>query len=173
MADLCLISTTTIICLLMNLPMLPAEWLWRFELMTVVPSAIILSYSASRIWRIGGEEAAIFSAVIIVLSASQAVSTTMTIHPTISYRGYLDLVEMKNKIPAGSLIVVCKPSLRYWAEYVMHGSDVTFGQLWKMPPQTLQSYQHVFLILQRGRAPHIPSEIVFVGRVYMLVELKL
>ncbi len=173
MADLCLISTTTIICLLMNLPVIPAEWLWRFELMTVVPSAIILSYSASRIWKIGKEEAAIFAAIIIVFSASQAISVAITIHPTISYQGYLDLVGMKNKIPAGSLIVVCKPGLRYWAEYVMYGSDVTFGKLWKMPPQMLRSYQHVFLILQRGRAPHVPSRIVFVGRVYMLVELKL
>ena len=173
MADLCLISTMTIICLLMNLPVIPAEWLWRFELMTVVPSAIILSYSASRIWKIGREEAAIFATIIIVLSASQAISTAMTIHPTISYQGYMDLLEMKNKIPVGSLIVVSKPSLRYWAEYVMYGSDVTFGQLWKMPPQTLRSYQHIFLIFQRGRAPHVPSKIVFVGRVYVLVELKL
>jgi len=173
MADLCLISTTTIICLLMNLPVIPAEWLWRFELMTVVSSTIILSYCASRIWKIGREDAAIFAAIIIVLSASQAISTAMTIHPTISYQGYLDLLEMKKKIPAGSLIVVSKPSLRYWAEYVMYESNVTFGQLWKIPPQTLQSYQHIFLIFQKGRAPHIPSNKIFIGRVYVLIELKL
>jgi len=42
------VATVTIIGILLSLPFIPQEWLWRFLLMEFVPTAFIIGYAASK-----------------------------------------------------------------------------------------------------------------------------
>jgi len=94
---LLLLSVTTIVGFILCFPFIPTEWLIRFQLMIVVPTAIILSCGISKIWSCKGKQLVAFVLLIAVLSfyVMQTMNTLAVIRPTISEEGYLDLVEIK------------------------------------------------------------------------------
>ena len=172
-----LLAATTSMGSIICFPLIPPQWLGRFLLMLVVPTAIIVSYGLSRanmqIHGADGKSRSLASVASIVLIAIclaffiiQAVNTATTVRPTISYEGYLDLVDMKSRIPPNS-IVLTEPAVSYWVQYV-----VDVGRTF---PGVLRKYSNALAIFFRDRTPPWLSpasfKAVYVGRIFVLVEL--
>lgn len=172
---LLLLSVTTIAGSLMCFPLIPSEWLSRFQLMIVVPTAIILSYGISKMWNLNNANSKFTAMVLLVICLSffvvQSVSITTSIRPTISDVGYLDLVNMKNQIPSDSIIAVSDYGIRYWVEYVDE-VDITHGRVDELSPELWQSYSHVLGLFFKNQVPRIPFKTIFVGNVFILAELQ-
>jgi len=161
---------------LLGLPFIPREWLWRFMLMEFVPISIILSYGLSKVdpllsVKIKDPLLRGFLALMIIgLCLSplivQAVDMRMFVRPTISYAGYLDLTEMRKRIPADS-VVIAQGSLGYWVEYI---SRVDVAR--KPSPSLWQSYSHVLGLFDRRRMLPFAKRLkpVYKGRALILVE---
>jgi len=172
---LLLLSVTTIVGSIMCFPLIPSEWLMRFQLMIVIPTAIILSYGISKIWNLNNANSKSIAMVLLVICLSffvtQSVSITTSIRPTISDAGYLDLVNMKNQIPSDSIIAVSDYGIRYWVEYI-DKVDITHGRIDELSPDLWQSYLHVLGLFFENQVPQIPLKNIFVGNVYILAELQ-
>lgn len=169
------LSVTTIVGFIMCFPLIPSEWLSRFQLMIVVPTAIILSYGISKMWNLNNANSKFIAMVLLVICLSffvaQSVSITTIIHPTISDAGYLDLVNMKNQIPSDSIIAVSDYGIRYWVEYVDE-VDTTHGRIDELSRDLWQSYSHVLVLFFKSQVPRILFKTIFVGNVYILAELQ-
>jgi 4-amino-4-deoxy-L-arabinose transferase-like glycosyltransferase len=172
---LLLLSVTTIVGFIMCFPLIPSEWLSRFQLMIVIPTAIILSYGISKIWSLNDTNSKIIAMVLLAICLSffvaQSVSITTSIRPTISDAGYLDLVDMKNQIPSDSIIAVSDYGIRYWVEYVDE-VDITHGRIDELSPDLWQSYSHVLGLFFKNQVPRIDFKTIFVGNVFILAELQ-
>lgn len=172
---LLLLSVTTVVGSMMCFPFIPTEWLSRFQLMIVVPTAIILSYGISKIWSHNKGDlkfvAVVLAVIVLSFSVAQTMSVATSIRPTISDAGYLDLVDMKNQIPSDSIIAVSDYGIRYWVEYV-DKVDITHGRIDELSPDLWQSYSHVLGLFFKNQVPRISFKTIFVGNVFILVELQ-
>jgi len=172
---LLLLSATTIVGSIICFPLIPSEWLSRFQLMTVIPIAIILSYGLSKMWGLNNANCKFIAMVLLAICLSffvaQSVSITRNIHPTISDAGYLDLVNMKNQIPSDSIIAVCDYGIRYWVEYVDE-VGITHGRIDELSPELWQSYSHVLGLFFKNQVLRVPFKTIFVGNVFILAELQ-
>jgi len=173
--SLLLLSVTTIVGFIMCFPLIPSEWLGRFQLMTVVPTAIILSYGISKMWNLNNRNSKFVATVLLAISLSffvaQSVGITTIIRPTISDEGYLDLVNMKNQIPSSSIIAVSDYGIRYWVEYVDE-VETTHGRIDELSPDLWKSYSHILGLFFKNQVPPIPFKTIFVGNVFILAELQ-
>jgi len=168
---LLLLVSTTSMGVIISFPLIPPEWLGRFLLMFVVPTVIIMSYGLSRVClhfhTLGGTlryVAPIISMLGLAFFVIQASNVATRVHPTISYRGYLDLVDMKSWIPPNSIVVAEFP-IGYWVQYVDEVDIGTFS------PEIWETHQHVFAVYFKNKIPPAPSRIIYVGKVFILVEL--
>jgi len=167
-----LLASTTSMGAIMCFPLIPPEWLGRFLLMIVVPTVIIVSHGLSRIslhiHGLGGNSRSDASIILIIVCLTffiiQASNIAVSVHPTISYEGYLDLVDMKRWIPSNSIVVTEFPIV-YWVQYV---DEVDVG---KPSPEVWGTYQHVFAIFFKDRVPPFHFRVIYVGKVFILVEL--
>jgi len=170
-----MIGLMTIAGSIMCFPLIPSEWLSRFQLMIFVPSAIILSYGICKMWNLNNAKSKFIAMVLLVICLSffvaQSVSITTIIRPTISDEGYLDLVNMKNQIPSNSIIAVSDYGIRYWVEYVDE-VDITHGRVNELSPDLWRSYSHVLGLFFKNQAPRVPFKTIFVGNVFILAELQ-
>jgi 4-amino-4-deoxy-L-arabinose transferase-like glycosyltransferase len=171
---LLLLAVVTAVGLVISFPLMPSDLLGRFLLMMVVPTAIVLSYSISKIWNLEGKDLKFVALALVVASliffVGQSFRTIAVINPSVSNVGYLDLTDMKDRIDSDSVIVAPRgQGLGYWIEYVedvdVLGIDDLSLDLW-------QSYSHVLGVFPKNRIPSIPHQTIFVGRVYILVEVK-
>ena len=166
-----LLTITTSMGSIMCFPLIPNEWLGRFLLMMVVPTAIILSYGLSKMNEILNRNSKFnVSSVLVVVCLTffvvQAGSIAVNINPTITYVEYLDLVNMKSHIPPDSIIAV-PHGMYYWVQYI---DEVDVGQL---SPDLWQSYSHVLGLFFKGNVPPVPfNQTIFVGNILILVELQ-
>lgn len=168
-----LLAATTSMGAIICFPLIPPNWLGRFMLMTVVPTAIIVSYGLSeiskRMNRTRGNPLSDASTALIMIflavSVLQAAEAASKVHPTISYEGYLDLVDMKSRIPPDSVVVADFP-VGYWVEYVDE-VDVE-----KPTPEIWSTHQRVLGVFFKDRIPPVYSRVIYKGRVFVLVELR-
>ena len=184
---LLLLTVTTVVGIILSFPLIPYEWLWRFLLMFVLPTAILLSFGFSTLWRLiqrldpkrfsfdsrlALDVGSIFLVAICVLFfVGQSVSYANRIRPTISYAGYLDLVDMKNHIPEDAILLPPRQhGMHYWVQYVedvplLGGGNRISSALW-------QSYSHVLCLFPKGQNPGLPLRTIFVGRIFVLAEVQ-
>jgi len=168
-----LLSAVTSMSSMISFPLIPPNWLWRLMLMIVVPTAIIFSQGLSEVNRLmkrtGGNPLSEASTALIIISLAffimQAGYAAEKARPTISYEGYLDLVEMKDKIPPDSL-VVADFHVAYWVEYV---DEVAVE---RATPEIWRTHQHVLGVFFKNRPPPFPFRVIYRGRVFVLVELQ-
>jgi len=172
-----LLSVVTLTGILLSLPFIPPQWLWRLLLMEFIPVALILSYGlwrlSHRLLRIEQRGVAVFLVSICLIPfLFQSVNTALHVRPTIDQPGLHDLEEMKARIPEGSVVVLYVGEILYWVEYV---GDIDIAH---RPSEELwQSYAHVLGLLRRNdprprvRALIKGSEPLFEGEVFLLVEL--
>jgi hypothetical protein len=158
------LTVVTAIGLILSLPFVPSEWLWRFLLMEFIPIAFILGYSVSKMER--KVAVIIFLIIVIFPIVIQGVEASKHMGPTINEKGYSELVAMRGVLPSDSVVVV-EPRLMYWVEYVTELNTV------RSPSPTLwQSYEHVLALIQKtpqSTAP--PGRTLFDGDVFLLIEL--
>ena len=166
-----LLTVTTTVGSITCFPLIPNEWLGRFLLMFVVPTAIILSYGLSKINELLGKISKINVSLFLITFClaffiMQALSIAVQIRPTIGYGVYLDLVNMKSHIPPNSVVVVPVHGMYYWVQYVC---EVDVGQ----PSNDLwQSYSHVLGLFPKDNLPpSLSNRTLFVGKILVLVEL--
>lgn len=146
------LSIVTSVGIMLSLPFIPPQWLWRFLLMEFIPISLILSYALSRIKR--RDLAFLFASVCLSLFAAQTFETILNIHPTISPQGYLDLKEMKEKIPEDS-VVVAFGGVAYWVQFIDE-VDVS----WRPSSNLWQSYSHVLGLFYKNRAPPFVKKVL-------------
>jgi len=166
-----LLASTTSMGVIICFPLIPPEWLGRFLLMFVVPTVIIVSYGFSRvslhIRSLRGNLRSVASIVLMICLAFfiiQAFNVAASVHPTISYEGYLDLVNMKSRIPPNSIVVTEFP-IGYWVQYV---DEVDIG---RPSPEIWETCQHVFAIFFKDRIPPVHFRVIYTGKVFILIEL--
>lgn len=172
-----LVSSTTAVGFMISFPLIPDDWLGRFLLMMVVPTAIILGYAVSRMLSLGsGSSRSIYlipAVVFLLFFGVQSVSFAGRIHPTITNEGYNDLVEMRSDIPPDSIIVVPgQHGIGYWVEYVGDAEILGMGE--ELSPGLWRSHSHVLGLFFKGQVPRISRmrlKEIFVGDVFVLVEL--
>ncbi len=147
-ASFLLIAATTISSIIC-FPLIPGEWLFRTSLMIVMPAAIILSYGISRIWKSDYRKSKVIAVIIFAIClfffVGQSLRIARGINPTISDEGYRDLIDMKDRIPANS-IVFTEHSVHYWVEYVDE-VEVARASIEELSPELGESYSHVLFIL--------------------------
>jgi len=170
-----LLAAVTISFTAISLPIIPNEWLNRFLLMFVIPTAIIVSYSIPRITTLLNPTTKptiliILGGITLVLFATQAITIATRLNPTIGPVQYQDLADMKSRIPTNSIIVASPQGAHYWTQYI---TDADVGPL---SPTTYQSYSHVFIIFEKSQPPPILQitrhTIIYVGKAYALAELR-
>ena len=171
---LLLLTAATIMGSIVCFPLIPNEWLGRFMLMFVVPTAIILSYAISKIWRLNNKNSKFFAIFLLIVCLLffvwQSAIAIGNIRPTINDTGYLDLTNMKNHIPSNSIIVVSKQhGFGYWVEYVEDAEIIGMNEL---TPELWQTYSHVMGVFYKREVPPVPFKTIFVGDAFLLVELQ-
>jgi len=171
---LVLLTSVTAISLIICFPLIPSNWLFRTSLMIFIPTAIILSYGISKIWNSGYRKSKIIAIIILVICLSffvgQSFHIAMKISPTISNEGYLDLINMKNQIPADS-IVLTEHDIVYWVEYVCE-VEVAKTSIKELSPELWESYSHILFIFSKDRIPPMTYKTIFVGKELLLAEVQ-
>lgn len=155
----------TVIGLVLSLPIIPSEWLWRFLLMEFIPIAFILGYCVSKMER--RVAVVIFLIIVVFPTVLQGVEASKYMGPTINEKGYGELVMMRDLVPSNSVVVV-EPRLMYWVEYVLRCDTA------RAPSLTLwQSYTHVLVLIQKTpQSPKPPpGQMLFEGEVFRIIEL--
>ncbi|RLI13150.1 hypothetical protein DRO35_01090 [Candidatus Bathyarchaeota archaeon] len=162
------LSVSSIMGITFSLPFIPTQWLWRLLLMEFIPSAYILSYGLSLMKK---RTHAVFAAVIcLVFFGVEAVEMALNVRPTINPVGYLDLKEMKTKIPKNSVVIPFSDlRIVYWIQYIDE-VDVAGPTL---SPYLWKSHPHVLGLFRKGRLPFTIDDfkVIYVGRIYILVEI--
>ena len=165
------LTVTTIVGWLLCLPFIPPEWLWRFLLMEFIPVAIILGYSSSKMER--KMALTIFLILVIFPLILQSVEASKNMGPTINEKGYHELAMMSDYIIPSNSVIVVKPQIGYWIQYVTR-CDVA-----RTPSQEFwQSYEHVLVLIKK--IPSQPYSIppgakmppLFDGEMFVLFELQ-
>ena len=159
------LAVVTVVGLLLSLPFIPQQWLWRFLLMEFIPMSFILGFCISKLQH--KVTIAIFFIIIILPLVIQGFEASKRLGPTINQKGCSELETINNLIPSNSVIIV-EPRLMYWIEYMVN-SDIA-----KHPsPDLRQSYTNIFIIFQlppnRPMPPH--GTVVFEGEFLLLMEL--
>jgi hypothetical protein len=169
-----ILLAVTFIGVITSFPFLPGELLGRFLLMMVVPTAVIVSYAISKVWKLETRNlkwlAVILVAVSIIGFVGQSFRTIEAIKPSINSTQYVDLVNFQDHITSDSVVVAPQGAgLSYWIEYI-ENTDV-FG-IPELSPELWQSYSDVFGIVPKNQIPVVPHQIVDVGQIYVLVEFE-
>jgi len=165
------LAAVTATGLMLSLPFIPQQWLWRFMLMEFIPISFIVGYGVSKIKMESKVMAAIFLIIIIFPVVIQGLGAARPraryMSPTISEEGYHELEAIAGIIPSDSVVVV-DPSVMYWVEYVTR-CDIHKG----LSPTLWQSYEHVLALFQKPlQLPHIPPGVIlFDGKEFLLVGL--
>lgn len=165
------LMAVVIIGLLLSLPFIPPEWLWRFLLMEFIPIAIILGYSACKM----GQKItlAIFLILVLFPLVLQSVEASRQMGPTINENGYYELMWMTEHVTPSDSVILVDPKIGYWIQYVTR-RDVARAisqNLW-------QSYDHVLFLIQKvpGQQHPIPPGAIlpplFDGEDFVLFELR-
>lgn len=159
------LMVSTLIGVILSLPFIPQQWLWRFLLMEFIPASFILGYCISKI---GSKKLiSIFVILAIFPIIFQGFEAARRLGPVINEKGYSELEHISGLIPSDS-VVISEPSIMYWVEYVI-GSDIS-----KRPsPDLWESYSNVFGLFRiNPKFPPLPhGTVVYEGKVLRLMKL--
>ncbi len=143
------ITSVTVVGILLSLPFIPREWLWRFLLMEFIPISFIIGISFSKIKE--KSTLTVFLLLCLFPVVLQGVAVSKTMQPTIQDVEYHELEIIGNFLKPSSVVIV-NFSYGYWVEYVT-GQDIA-----KKPSIELwQNYAHIFLLLRKPLLPKPPQ----------------
>lgn len=163
-----MLSSVTVVGILLSLPFIPHEWLWRFLLMEFIPIAFILGYSVSKIEQKVG--VVVFAMLVVFPLLFQSVEASRLMGPTIDEGGLRELELIGSIVPSDSVVAsIVHPRSGYWVQYVL-GGNVTRG----LSSRVWLHHQHVFGLLQRSSfsRPLPPYRVVIEGKEFILVEFQ-
>jgi len=142
-----------------------SNWVYRFLIMTFLPSSLILGYIVSLVEN--RFNMLLISLVIFTIPISNTLMTINHLHPTINMLEYNDFTAIGNMIKSDSIIVF-KESLikRYWAEYILN------HEIYSRIPH-IPGLSTIYIIVRnnRGGPPH--AKLLYHGSVYSLYILKI
>jgi hypothetical protein len=161
------IAAFTIAGLLLSLPFIPHEWLWRFLLMEFIPIAFIVGYSMSKM------ETKITLTILILLSLFplilQGIAGSGPMRPTIQEEDYTEL-ELIGEFVLSNSVIVVEPRIGYWFQYITRYNFAT-----RLSPELWRSFEHVLLLIDKlsSKIPPIPlnSTKIVEGNRFILYEL--
>ena len=158
-AEAALSTASALLAVLVNLPLLPGNWLFRFRLMTGVPLAHAVGFTLPRR---GGGEAAAAAALALALLLAVSLPATAVVRPSIPPPAYRELGEAVARCEAvAGRAVVPEVRLRYWAETL--SEDVVGARRGGPPPAGC------LVLLRNGRRPVPPGIRVYDGRYIVAV----
>lgn len=108
------VLAVSIILIVLNTPLIPLQYLWRFNLMTAILAPIILGVLVGLVRDKTIAVAA--SLVIIGLLLPQFIVQLQAVHPSIPEPEYGELRKLVENLPANTLIIAPDTRLRYWIE---------------------------------------------------------
>ncbi len=104
----------SVILIALNIPLIPMQYLWRFNLMTAILAPIILGAIAGSVK--DNIVAVIVGLVVVSLLLPQFIVQLQAAHPSIPEPEYQELKQLVEKIPENTLIITPDVRLRYWIE---------------------------------------------------------
>ncbi len=142
--------------IILNLPVIPPKWLFRFRLMTVVPLAHGMGVAVAAVRE---RYRPIVAVLLLALVASMGFEAYRAVRPSIPPPAYAELKTALRVLEAKGLqAVVPDVRLRYWAE--------TIGEVYKNPQEANGPY--AIVALKSGR--RVPRGVpVFEGRFIIAV----
>ncbi|MFQ5871513.1 MAG: 6-pyruvoyl-tetrahydropterin synthase-related protein [Candidatus Geothermarchaeales archaeon] len=163
------LGSAVVVGVLISLPVIPKEWLWRFALMGFVPMSIVIGCSVGKV----RPRLSALLMMILVLSplTIQAVGGSEFVRPTITEDMYDELLEMKELVVPGSAMLTRTrrvAGLFYWTEYLLD-VDRPDGPL----PELFQRYDHIYSLTEADDPTPLPprARILYQGDHFLLAEL--
>ncbi len=104
----------SVMLIVLNIPLIPMQYLWRFNLMTAVLAPIILGVVTGLIR--DNTLAVIVGLIVVGLLLPQFIVQLQAMHPSIPEPEYQELKQLVEKIPKNTLIITPDTRLRYWIE---------------------------------------------------------
>ncbi len=109
-----IIFTLSIILIVLNIPLIPRDFLWRFNLMSAILVPLILGVF------IGTIKSVRHSVLTVLLIASlltpQFITAISVLKPSITTEEYYELKHIAVKAPSNIVFVVPNTKIRYWLE---------------------------------------------------------
>ena len=148
----------SIILILLNLPFIPHQYLWRFNLMTAILLPLILGVI---IGHINGVRSSILVFMVVLgFMLPQFMSQYNFLRPSISLEEYNELKQLALIIPDNTFLVVPDVRLKYWVETLIQNvvktpKDVPIGYqailIFEKRPLDFKKHTHII------RQPRPPS----------------
>ncbi len=153
-------SASALVMLALNLPFLPRNWLFRFQLMTPVPMSHAFGFVAGGFKDKWHEIAALLlvAGIIGVL----ALPAFYSVRPSIPEEAYMELKyvveDVLPSLDGEHCLVVPNARIGYWVE--------TLGvEVYKKP----QCISPIFILEIRTRHPHLRGRIIYKGKYVMAI----
>lgn len=149
----------SILIILLNIPFIPLQYLWRFNLMSAILSPIILGVLIGLIkdLRIG----IALSIILLGMFIPQFILQINMIRPSISLREYEEIQQLIYRIPNDTIIIAPNTKLRYWIETI-------YPDVVKSLKDISMSRNPMVLVFERHelRKPPLPPKAkpLFIGR---------
>ena len=142
-----------------------SNWVYRFLIMTFLPSSLILGYIVSLVEN--RFNMLLISLVIFTMPISNTLMTINHLHPTINMLEYNDFTAIGNMIESNSIIVF-KESLikRYWAEYILN------HEIYSRIPH-IPGLSTIYIIVRNDGIGPPHAKLLYHGSVYSLYILKI
>ena len=118
-----LLLSSIVIGILMMLPIIPGNFLWRFLIVEFFMGSLATGTSME----ISSEKEIIAIVLLMLLLISYFIATqprVMLLPRVINYRDYIDLKRLVKYIPRNSVVVAITPA-NYWVEYLCMDKNVT------------------------------------------------
>ena len=109
-----LMLTLSLLIIILNLPVYPQQYIWRFNLMTAVLAPPIIGVALGLVRE--SELKVLLALIIVGLVAPQFISQLQRSGPSIPLEEYYELKGLISHIPHESVLVVPDVRLRYWVE---------------------------------------------------------
>jgi len=143
------------VILALNLPLLPRNWLFRFQLMTPVPMSHAFGFLTGGFKEKMHEIAALLLAVGII--GVLALPAFYSVRPSISEEAYMELKHVvEDVLPSlsgDSCLVIPNPRIRYWVETLEE-------EVFRKPSCTMP----ILIIETRAKPPPIKGKIIYRGK---------
>jgi len=108
------ILTLSVILILLNIPIIPKDFLWRFNLMSSILIPIIIGALIGFIGNSKGK--LLVSLIIIGFFMPQFITAISMAKPSISLSEYYEMKQLVLKAPENSVFIVPNTKIRYWIE---------------------------------------------------------
>ncbi len=142
-----LIISASAILILLNVPIIPQQFLWRFNLMTAILAPLIIGVIIGSIGKL--KHVLLITLILVGLMLPQMVGQIQSVRPSISLQEYNELKHVTSIAPNNTVFIVPDMRLKYWVETL---APNVVRSLKELPPNT----PAILVIEKLRKHPPIP-----------------